>query len=167
MGRNGVSFLQHIFDELAASSHSFPVRYFFICGTNEVLKETLAQQVLSRDLSKTALSDVQILGCLSLKEMGEIMNISSLMLGKPGGSTVAECRAVGIGLLMMYAHDLWEAANARQLSKEGLLQRRDETIVLATQIETLISHFRQAPKPPLIDWQARLLQAITHIQARN
>lgn len=159
MGKNGVGTIENIFSDLAGlAKHSIPIKYFFICGTNEDLKKRLDQNLLSSDLSESALSSCTICGFLSSQEMSELMNISSLMCSKPGGSTVGECIEIGLPIFIMHSHHLWEGGNARQLRKLGLSYVYSPDLPfssLTKQIEaSILQHDNK--KPSVIDWKSQL-----------
>ena len=89
MGKNGVAQIEKkVFSKLAkCPRHSFKVRYVFICGTNELLKEHLEKRLQEENMSETALERVTIYGYVSLQEMAELMNLSKISIGKPGGAS--------------------------------------------------------------------------------
>jgi UDP-N-acetylglucosamine:LPS N-acetylglucosamine transferase len=118
MGKNGAGSLEKIFYQLyLGPKHTFPIKYYFICGTNNSLKDKFTQQLQSSDISNTALAKSEIHGCINHQDVSELMNLGSLMISKPGGATVAECQAMGLPLLMLFSHSLWEPANERQIIK--------------------------------------------------
>ncbi len=161
MGKNGVAYLEEIFDEfMRCPAHTTAFRYFFICGTNAPLQKRLQEKVQTKDLSQTALKQVHIHGLLSLQEKSELMNLTHLMLEKPGGATVAECRAMGVGMLCMHAHELWEGPNEEKMSKEGLLHKRNASLSLHLQVEQLVEKHKIAAPVPVIDWKLQLSKAL-------
>lgn len=144
MGKNGVQTLEEIFQMLADTKVE-RIKYYFICGTNDKLE---------KQFKEAALKHCQILGFLNYQEMGELMAISSLIISKPGGSTAGECQAMGLPMLVMYAHGLWEGGNERQLQKLGLAFKRRPELRLDEQIVECLKQPRTGP--PQAGWKEKL-----------
>lgn len=161
MGKNGVSEIERVFLTLAkCPKHFLNVHYVFICGTNESLKENLERQMKTENLSETALNRTSIYGYISLKDMAELMNISELTIGKPGGASSSEHRAMGRLMFVMYSHEIWESGNERQMQMDGLIERYDSNQPLHLQIEACL--LKERPKrPDLIDWKTRIINDLT------
>lgn len=161
MGKNGVSEIENVLLQLAkCPKHTVPIRYVFICGTNEFLKNSLEKQLQTENRLETALERAAIYGYISLKEMAELMNVSELSIGKPGGASASEHRALGRAMFVMFSHQFWESGNERQMQKEGLIERYDPNTPLHLQIEACL--VKEPPqKPALIDWKTRI---ISHLQ---
>lgn len=133
LGQNGVGELKKIFEELIQSDKS-STHYYFVCGSNQELKE---------ELEKKALGQFHILGLASGETMNELLNISSLVIGKPGGSQKEECLKLGVPLMVVFMHDLWESGNFAKLEREGYLVPYDKEKGIAEQVEAYLKQ----PKP--------------------
>lgn len=165
MGKNGVHEIENVFSKLAESpKHSIKIRYVFVCGTNDLLKQELEKRKLEKNLSETALERVSIHGYITLQEMAEVMNLAILSIGKPGGASSSEHRALGLPMFVMCSHQ-WESGNERQMSQEGLIERYNENEPLHLQIEKCLLKDRPE-KPVLIDWKARIIQNISILQLK-
>lgn len=160
MGKNGVGVLEKIFDQLVQlPPHKTPVKYIFVCGKNEELKNRLEKKLAYRPADQR----FAIYGFLPPKEMNELMNISPVKITKPGGAVTTEAFVTGTYLLLMGSHP-WEEANGAEAVKMGLGQYYQDTIPLALQIEECIDRARQARKKEIQrpDWQNLLLERIDH-----
>ncbi len=147
MGKHSTQALQHIFYELKGAKTHPSLKYIFICGENEALKE---------ELQKSAPDTMQILGLLTPAEMNEVMNLSKLGISKAGGATVSEALSTRTSLLMLGFYP-WEEVNAIHLVKSGLGTIMNPQVPLIEQIETAI----QADPihlPPEKDWRECLDQ---------
>lgn len=154
MGKNGVGVMREIFTTLAQSKPaSVPVKYLFICGTNNELKAALEQQP---PLEGTALARRQITGHISHQEMAEVMNICSLMLSKPGGGQAAQCQAMSVPMFVMFAHKLWESGNEEELDKLHLIYRYTQDEPLHEQIARIATTHTPTAAPSLPDWKTTL-----------
>ncbi|MBS0635817.1 MAG: hypothetical protein JSR37_10180 [Verrucomicrobia bacterium] len=146
MGKNGVGVMKEIFD-LLKDSRSVGIQYLFICGSNSELYDTLAAQK----------SQIRLAKQLTHQEMGELMNIASLILSKPGGGQAAQCRAMGVPMFVMHPHSLWESGNERELDSVGLVSYYDAERPLSEQIEQAVLK-KPAEIVPPEDWKAKLEQ---------
>jgi hypothetical protein len=148
MGKNGVKTLETIFDLLVDISDQ-KCKYYFVCGTNDQLQERLKQQNKK---------NCKILGFMNYQEMAELMSISSLIVSKPGGSTVGECQVMGLPMLVMYPHDLWEAANERHLQKIGLAFKLNPEIPLHEFIPKCLKKGKEAVFQ--VDWKKKFQKCL-------
>lgn len=159
MGKNGVATLEKIFNQLLGEpKHAFPVKYYFVCGTNARLKEQFAEALLTQKAAESALSEAEAHGHIAHQSVSELMNISSLMISKPGGATIAECEVMGLPLLSLFAHSLWEAPNENHIVKIGLGHRYDASKPLSKQVEDIV--LKSKKQPYQARWEEKLGKAI-------
>lgn len=158
MGKYGADALSKVFDQLIYSKTSLPLKFIFICGKNDALKEQLNIKVGELNLDK---SKFAIQGLLNSKEMNEIMNISYMGISKAGGATITESLLTHTHLLLMGSYP-WEEANANYLIKMGLATNYDPTKSLVNQIECCIEN----NQPNLLDaisledWRSSIMQRL-------
>jgi len=136
MGKNGVGKMTNVFEELLKSeAHKLPIKYIFVCGTNQAMKSNFEDVLASTDLSNSALQRCEVVGCISGEKMNELLNIGTLVQGKPGGSQTEECIEVGIPMMILFSHGIWESGNQARLEREGYALSYDEQGSLAEQTE--------------------------------
>jgi processive 1,2-diacylglycerol beta-glucosyltransferase len=139
MGVNGVGVLEDIFNLLKNSScHSIPIKYFFVCGKNEKLKNQFQQMIDQYHLENTALKRCAILGYIEAADKNELLNICSLIISKPGGSTQAEVTEVQLPMLIMHIHRFWENGNKEKLLEDHLAYEYNPYQPLTIQVEELL-----------------------------
>lgn len=163
MGANGGGKLETIFQILEASlSHKAPIKYYFVCGRNLALRDRLQQTIASNNVRGSALERCEILGWVDAKDKNELMNICSLMIGKPGGATQAELSCLKLPLFIMDIHEHCEEGNKEKLLKSNLAYEYDLARPLATQIEEILEYAaitQVTQEDP--DWKVNLLQALS------
>lgn len=147
MGKNGRSLLESIFTECLDFEHTLPIRYIFVCGRNEELKKSLEAQSNRKNFT--------ILGLLNLEEMNEWMNLCSVYVTKPGGSTSSEALETNTYLLMTETHP-WESANQEKILKEKMGQILQSDGSIPAQIEDCIKNLTPNNYHP-IPWQSLLI----------
>ncbi len=81
-GSNGSEAYLKYFKELLKLDINMEV--LFVCGRNKILKETADDLVM-----RSGKKNIHVLGFVS--NVYELLNISSLVITKPGGATVTEC----------------------------------------------------------------------------
>lgn len=159
MGKHGGDTIRQVFDQLASLETSLPLKYIFICGKNESLREELQTKVdeLSLDKNKFA-----VYGLLNSNEMNEIMNISYMGISKAGGATVIESLLTNRQLLLMGSYP-WEEVNAAYLMEIGLATKYDPTQPLVKQIEKCIEgNHSKHPKAILLeDWRSSIMERLS------
>lgn len=134
MGKHGTKSIKEIFDQLLRAKSTLPLKYLFICGNNNDLKEELEEKLKN---SKLETKRIIVHGLLNPKEMNEIMNISKIGISKAGGATVIESLMTRRPLLLMHSYP-WEEVNASYLMEAGLATSYDPTKLLIEQIEDYI-----------------------------
>lgn len=162
MGANGGVTLEKIFQILEASPrHNQPIKYYIICGRNTSLRNKLQQLIASNKISESALVRCEILGWMEAKDKNELMNICSLMIGKPGGATQAELTCLRLPLFIMDINEHCEEGNREKLLKSHLAYEYDPTKLLTEQIEqTLESAANAEVTIEDLDWKENLLRAL-------
>lgn len=158
MGKHGATGLKEIFNHLLHSPTKLPLKYIFICGKNDSLKDELMRKVLN---SSVELDKIAIYGLLSPDEMNEVMNISSLGISKAGGGTVIESLATQRHLLLMHSYP-WEEVNGSFLIRLGLATKYDSSKTLIEQIENYVMTVPLNSKDlaPLENWQEKLMSLV-------
>ncbi len=154
MGKHGANAIKEIFNNILHSASSLPIKYIFICGKNNALKDELEGK-LSESINK---NKITILGLLNPKQMNEIMNISLLGISKAGGATVIESVITNRHLLLMHSYP-WEEINASYLMEIGLATKYDSKKSLLEQIENCIKKCNSnvQTNSPLDNWQNNLM----------
>jgi processive 1,2-diacylglycerol beta-glucosyltransferase len=72
--------------------------------------------------------------------MHELRAAADLLVGKPGGLTSAECRAVGLPMAIVHTIPGQEEHNARALLKAGCAIRCDSVASVVSEVELLLSN---------------------------
>lgn len=161
MGANGGVTLEEIFQKLEANApHNQPIKYYFICGRNSSLRNKLEHKIAC-DKTTSALTRCKILGWMEAEEKNELMNICSLMIGKPGGATQAELTCLQLPLFIMHIHQHCEEGNQEKLFKSRLAYAYDPTKPLSDQIENTL---KEAAKVKAdvndLNWKENLLHSL-------
>ena len=93
--------------------------------------------------------------------MSNVMNISSLMLSKPGGGASAQSHMMGVPMLIPFAHSLWEGGNQHELEKANLALSYDADTPLSQQIEEAVGKQKWFAPTPMPAWQENLVRYLT------
>lgn len=164
LGLNGVGKMREIFDDLlTASAHEVPIKYYFVCGTNHQLRAEFEEKLREREsLAQSALKRCSIFGRISPTEMNELLNISTLVQGKPGGSQKEEYLKIGIPLMIVFSHEYWESGNQAKLEREGfsLSYHPEESIVTQTERHMRVLKEHKAERPKRRRWKQLIPLAI-------
>lgn len=169
MGANGLGILENIFNLLKNETHSsIPIKYYFACGRNDELRSRL-QLMAAKNLSQNSvLKRCSILSYLEAAEKNELLNICSLMIAKPGGSTQAEITEIGIPMFLMHIHQFCEEGNREKLLANDLAYEYDAQLPLMTQIEETLHKVQMNPprfKDP--EWKRLILEKLRYIGRTN
>jgi processive 1,2-diacylglycerol beta-glucosyltransferase len=105
-----------------------------VCGGNEDLRKRVSQDV-SR-LSVDALVTFKIVGYT--RDMDELMAVSDIMVGRPGGLTTAEALASGLACVIVKPIPGQEERNADHLLEAGAAIRCNDLSLLTYKIERLL-----------------------------
>ena len=84
----------------------------YVCGKNEKLKETAEKYVSEKEIN-----NVKILGYTN--DVINLLNISTLVITKPGGLTLTECLEMKKPVLLIKGNNANEKYNARFVCKKG------------------------------------------------
>ncbi len=163
LGQNGVGKMKDIFEDLLkAPAHEIPIKYYFVCGTNHQLQAEFEEKLRKEDLTQSALKRCSILGRISATEMNELLNISLMAQGKPGGSQKEECLTVGVPLMIVFSHGYGEAGNQAKLEREGFSLSYDPEESIATQTERHVKALKEhkVERPERRKWKHLIPQAI-------
>jgi len=101
-----------------------------VCGHNAELKEQVDALVAGRD-------DFHVLGFTT--EMPQLMRISSLFVGKPGGLSSSECMAAGLPMVIIDPIPGQEERNADFLLEEGAAVRCNYSTTVGYKISLLLA----------------------------
>ncbi len=108
-----------------------PFQAVVVCGRNEELKASIEAQVADRAES------YRVLGYTT--EMADLMRISSLFVGKPGGLSSSECMAVGLPMVIINPIPGQEVRNADYLLEEGAAVRCNYATTVGHKIDQLLA----------------------------
>ncbi len=161
MGKYGSGAMTDVLLELMQACSVKRQKYFFVCGNSPSLKKELVELAEGDDR-------FIICGLLSSAEMNELMNISSLAIGKAGSGSCGETLVTYCPLLTMRYYP-WEAANANYLIKMGLATNYDSKKPLLDQIEACLAKPRPIKQAPHIfeGWQERLMEFISQVASER
>lgn len=107
------------------------LRIISVCGTNRRLQESL--------MRTKYIKEMDVFGNIEADQMNKLMELSSLVISKAGGLTLAESLAKGLPLLLIDCIGGQEEANSNFLSHEGAAVRVKISEVAKT-IESLLSN---------------------------
>lgn len=157
MGKHSTKGSKKVFKSLLESKAKLPLKYLFVCGKNENLKEKLELTLLNGE--KAIAERFRILGLLSPKEMNEVMNISSFGISKSGAASVIEMMATNGYALLMHSYP-WEKINGSLLIGLGAALEYDSRKPLMDQIEECVKNSQKKPFYDLTKWQENLSEKI-------
>jgi len=132
-GALGVSPAAGVMDGLARLRH--PAQAIVICGKNEAMKASMAEQARAIEAAHPGLS-FKILGYTN--EMHRWMQISDLFIGKPGGLTTAESLACSLPMVIVAPIPGQEDRNSDHLLEKGIALKCNEFTTLAYKIDGLL-----------------------------
>ena len=108
-----------------------PFQAVVVCGRNDELKASVEAQVADRGES------YRVLGYTT--EMADLMRISSLFVGKPGGLSSSECMAVGLPMVIINPIPGQEVRNSDYLLEEGAAVRCNYATTVGYKIDQLLA----------------------------
>jgi processive 1,2-diacylglycerol beta-glucosyltransferase len=121
--------MERIFTELLRVQT--PVQMVAVCGRNEALKERLGKvAVPGRHAAK-------VLGFTTV--MHEWLSAADLAVTKPGGLTVSECMARGVGMVVMNPIPGQESRNSDWLLERGVAVKVNSIATLAWKVGGLLA----------------------------
>lgn len=101
-----------------------------VCGRNNELR---------REVEALVVPQAQRFRVLGFSDdMPNLMRVSSLMVGKPGGLTASECMAAGLPMLIVNPIPGQEERNSDHLLEEGAAMRANQLTTLAYKIERVL-----------------------------
>ncbi|MEI7642713.1 MAG: glycosyltransferase [Chloroflexales bacterium] len=106
-----------------------PVQTVVICGRNQLLRQQVATQISGAE------DRFRILGFTS--EMADLMRISSLFIGKPGGLSASECMAAGLPMVVIDPIPGQEERNSDHLLEAGAAVRCRSLMTIAYKIDQI------------------------------
>lgn len=164
MGINGVGILEKIFNQLLDSPKgNLPIKFIFVCGRNQLLKDKLENRLLQAECQNSALARSTIHGLASSTEINELLNLATIQIAKPGGSTVGDVLKVGTPLFII-GQLPWEVVNGDELRDYQLAYYEQENgPPLLSQVESAILDFEmrgggKKAASDLTDWKTNLIQ---------
>lgn len=110
-GSMGLNKISAVLDELLLNEHNLNITV--ICGNNKKLLNSLKEKSLTGFKNK----NVKLLGFTN--DIPNLMNMSHLIISKPGGLTVTEAIAKNIPILIPFAIPGQEKENSEFLSQNG------------------------------------------------
>jgi len=108
-----------------------PFQAVVVCGRNAELKASIEAQVADHAES------YRVLGYTT--EMADLMRISSLFVGKPGGLSSSECMAVGLPMVIINPIPGQEVRNSDYLLEEGAAVRCNYATTVGHKIDQLLA----------------------------
>lgn len=108
-----------------------PFQAVVVCGRNAELKASIEAQVADRA------EGYRVLGYTT--EMADLMRISSLFVGKPGGLSSSECMAVGLPMVIINPIPGQEVRNSDYLLEEGAAVRCNYATTVGHKIDQLLA----------------------------
>lgn len=106
------------------------VQTIVVCGRNEELRKKVEKQ---------AAGDPRFCVLGYSDRMAELMKISDLFIGKPGGLTTSELLACGLPLAIIQPIPGQEQRNSDHLLEEGIAIKCNELTTLAFKVDRLLS----------------------------
>ena len=145
-GGFGVGRVESVLSLLMRLQH--PAQIVAICGRNEALKADL-ESVASRQLEGARVA-LKVVGYTTA--MHEYMAASDLIVGKPGGLTISEALASGLGFVIVNPIPGQEERNSDHLLENGVAIKCNNLPTLTYKVDRLL-----ADPARLADMRARSL----------
>ena len=108
-----------------------PFQAVVVCGRNVELKAAIEAQVAGRAES------YRVLGYTT--EMADLMRVSSMFVGKPGGLSSSECMAAGLPMVIINPIPGQEVRNSDYLLEEGAAVRCNYATTVGYKIDQLLA----------------------------
>jgi processive 1,2-diacylglycerol beta-glucosyltransferase len=128
-GKRGWGRIEEMIGELTRTA--IDLRIMTVCGTNMRLYDSL--------MRTKYIKEVEVFGNIEAEQMNNLMELSSIVVSKAGGLTLAESLAKGLPLLLVDCIAGQEESNSMFLSHEGAAVRVKVSEVAKT-IESLLSN---------------------------
>jgi processive 1,2-diacylglycerol beta-glucosyltransferase len=107
-----------------------PVQAIVVCGRNQALRDEVTTLVADRP------EHFRVLGFSD--EMINLMRVSSIFIGKPGGLTSAECMAVGLPMMVVEPIPGQEERNSDHLLESGAAARASTLAVIGHKLDRIL-----------------------------
>lgn len=146
-GSMGLSGIKKVFRELL--NIQVPIKLIVVCGNNRTLKKALEERL---SYTETQV-DVTILGFTN--KISQYMEISDVIITKPGGLTVSEAFAKNIPMIIPFMIPGQEEENAQMLADIGAAIRAEDPKSLCTYIEKFIQ------EPVLLEEMKHNMQTVS------
>jgi processive 1,2-diacylglycerol beta-glucosyltransferase len=128
-GASGGSYTLNIVRQVRRSTQRFQA--VVVCGHNDALRREVGDAV-RKDPDR-----FRVLGYT--EEMSDLMRISSLFVGKPGGLSSSECMAAGLPMVIINPIPGQEVRNADFLVEEGAAVRCNYATTVGYKIDMLLA----------------------------
>jgi len=112
-----------------------PLQLIVICGTNVKLVNWI-KKVQRKTTKKIIFYDYA-------SNVDELMEVSTLIVSKPGGMTTSECLAKGLPMVIVDPIPGQEERNSQFLVNQGIAIRVDEKRHIAREIDMLLNNPKQ------------------------
>ncbi|HHY91503.1 MAG TPA: glycosyltransferase [Clostridiales bacterium] len=132
-GSMGVKSIRRTLENLVLNRHS--LRIIVICGNNEILKQELKSRYKNTSNEKKKIS---IYGFT--RHISRLMDISDIIITKPGGLTVSEAIAKNVPMIIPYLIPGQEEENADFLVKSNVAIRVNDIKKINEVIDYLIEN---------------------------
>ncbi len=114
-----------------------PLQLIVLTGVNKKLMKWLEKQRDKKRKKKTA-KNKKVLFYEYANNVDELMEVSTLIVTKPGGMTTSECLAKGLPMVIVNPLPGQEMRNTDFLLKKGIAIRIDKTSDIGEEIELLL-----------------------------
>ncbi len=127
-GSQGLGPVENIVDVLEGIDLSFQL--VVICGTNKKLERILRKRIPRYNKKLLVFGHVE--------NVDELMEISSIVITKPGGLTIAEALSKDLPMIIVHPIPGQEAKNTEFLLRQGVVLRADDREDIATLVQELL-----------------------------
>jgi processive 1,2-diacylglycerol beta-glucosyltransferase len=127
-GAAGGDYVRAIVGQVQRIGH--PHQTVVVCGRNLALRDSVQAQTLGDP-------DVRVLGYTT--DMGDLLRVADLFVGKPGGLSSSECMAVGLPMAVINPIPGQEVRNSDYLLEEGAAVRCNYETTVGSKIERLLA----------------------------
>lgn len=131
-----------------------PAQVAFVCGVHHEQAD-----LLRAELAQVSAPHLQFRVLGHTTEMDEWMRMASLLIGKPGGLTVAECMACGLPLVIYMPIPGQEERNSDHLLEGGAAVKCNQATTMAHKVDEVLQH------PQRLREMARAARRLGHPQA--
>ena len=128
-GASGGNYMLNVLRQVRRSEQKFQA--VIVCGRNEELRGQV------NDLVGRLPDRFRVLGYTT--EMADLMRISSLFVGKPGGLSSSECMAAGLPMVIINPIPGQEVRNADYLVEEGAAVRCNYATTVGYKLDSLLA----------------------------